>query len=147
MVFWGRFINCFFFFILVREMEELFVCFECGSENVEVIRERGREFIFCCNDCGYVWYVIFLKFRKVFFIVSKYERSFKSEVEFLEGEEIKVGDIVEMEDDEVRIIGIELEGDKRVNKVKVEEVKIFWGESLIYLKVIKVFIYFLKGII
>ncbi|BAD85502.1 hypothetical protein, conserved [Thermococcus kodakarensis KOD1] len=127
-------------------MEELFVCPECGSENVEVIRERGRELTLRCNDCGHVWHVTLPKFRKVPLIVSKHERSFKSEAELPEGEEIKVGDIVETEDDEVRITGIELEGDKRVNKAKVEEVKTLWGESLTYPKVIKVSIYLPKGI-
>lgn len=127
-------------------MEEMFVCPECGSENVEVIRERGRELTLRCNDCGNVWHVTLPKFRKVPLIVSKHERSFKSEAELPEGEEIKVGDIVETEDDEVRITGIELEGDKRVNKAKVEEVKTLWGESLTYPKVIKVSIYLPKGI-
>ncbi len=96
-------------------MEEPFVCPECGSENVEVIRERGgRELTLRCNDCGHVWHVTLPKFRKVPLIVSKHERSFKSEAELPEGEEIKVGgDIVETEDDEVRITGIELEGGTR----------------------------------
>ncbi|MDK2914428.1 MAG: hypothetical protein PWQ79_1343 [Thermococcaceae archaeon] len=127
-------------------MEEMFVCPECGSENVEVIRGRGRELTLRCNDCGHVWHVTLPKFRKVPLIVSKHERSFKSEAELPEGEEIKVGDIVETEDDEVRITGIELEGDKRVDKAKVEEVKTLWGESLTYPKVIKVSIYLPKGI-
>lgn len=129
-------------------MEELFVCPECGSENVEVIKERGgRDLTLRCNDCGNVWHVTLPKFRKVPLIVSKHERSFKSEAELPEGEEIKVGDIVETENDEVRITGIELDGgDKRVNKAKVEEIKTLWGESLTYPKVIKVSIYLPKGI-
>jgi uncharacterized Zn finger protein len=127
-------------------MEELFVCPECGSENVEVIRERGRELTLRCNDCGHVWHVTLPKLRKVPLIVSKHERSFKSEVELPEGEEIRVGDIVETEDDEVRITGIELEGDKRVDKANVEAVKTLWGESLTYPKIIKVSIYLPKGL-
>ncbi|WP_209475425.1 HVO_0476 family zinc finger protein [Thermococcus stetteri] len=127
-------------------MEELFICPECGSENVEVIKERGRELTLRCNDCGYVWHVTLPKFRKVPLIVSKHERSFKSEAELPEGEEIAVGDIVETENDEVRITGIELEGDRRVERARVEEVQTLWGESLTYPKVIKVSIYLPKGI-
>ncbi|ASJ03486.1 translation initiation factor 2 [Thermococcus profundus] len=127
-------------------MEELFVCPECGSENVEVIRERGRELTLRCNDCGNVWHITLPKFRKVPLIVSKHERSFKSEAELPEGEEIRIGDIVETEDDEVRITGIELEGDKRVERARVEEVKTLWGESLTYPKVVKVSIYLPKGV-
>jgi len=127
-------------------MEEYFICPECGSDDVEVIKERGRELTLKCNECGNVWHVTLPKLIKVPLIVSKHERSFKSEAELPEGEEIKVGDIVETEDDEVRITGIELEGGKRVNRAKVEEIKTLWGESLTYPKVIKVSIYLPKGL-
>ena len=127
-------------------MEEYFICPECGSDDVEVIKERGRELTLKCNECGNVWHITLPKLEKVPLIVSKHERSFKSETELPEGEEIRVGDIVETEDDEVRVTGIELEGGKRVNRAKVEEIKTLWGESLTYPKVIKVSIYLPKGI-
>jgi len=127
-------------------MEEYFICPECGSDDVEVIKERGRELTLRCNECGNVWHVTLPKLLKVPLIVSKHERSFKSEAELPEGEEIRVGDIVETEDDEVRITGIELEGGKRVNHAKIGEIKALWGESLTYPKVIKVSIYLPKGI-
>ncbi|WP_297510943.1 HVO_0476 family zinc finger protein [Thermococcus sp.] len=127
-------------------MEEIFVCPECGSENVEVIRERGRELTLRCNDCGNVWHVTLPKLIKVPLIVSKHEVSFKTFAELPEGEEIRVGDIVETEEDEVRVTGIELDENRRVNRAKVEEVKTLWGESLTYPKVIKVSIYLPKGI-
>ncbi len=127
-------------------MEELFICPECGSDDVEVIRERGRELTLRCNECSYIWHVTLPKLIKVPLIVSKHEVSFKGEAELPEGEEIKVGDIVETEKDEVKITGIELEGGKRVNRAKAEEIKALWGESLTYPKVIKVSIYLPKGI-
>ncbi|ACJ16443.1 hypothetical protein, conserved [Thermococcus onnurineus NA1] len=127
-------------------MEEYFICPECGSDDVEVIKERGRELTLRCNECGNVWIITLPKLVKVPLIVSKHERSFKTFTELPEGEEIKVGDIVETEDDEVRITGIELEGDKRVNKAKIGEIKTLWGESLTYPKVIKVSIYLPKGV-
>ncbi|HDZ35397.1 MAG TPA: translation initiation factor 2 [Thermococcus sp.] len=127
-------------------MEEYFICPECGSDDVEVIKERGRELTLRCGECGNVWHVTLPKLVKVPLIVSKHERSFKSEVELPEGEEIKVGDIVETENDEVRITGIELDENKRVNKAKVEEVRTLWGESLTYPKIIKVSIYLPKGV-
>ena len=127
-------------------MEEYFICPECGSDDVEVIKERGRELTLRCNECGNVWHVTLPKLVRVPLIVSKHERSFKSEAELPEGEEIRVGDIVETEEDEVRITGIELEGGKRVNRAKVGEIVTLWGESLTYPKVIKVSIYMPKGI-
>ncbi|NJE48541.1 HVO_0476 family zinc finger protein [Thermococcus sp. 9N3] len=127
-------------------MEEYFICPECGSDDVEVIKERGRELTLRCNECGNVWHVTLPKLVKVPLIVSKHERSFKSEAELPEGEEIRVGDIVETEEDEVRITGIELEGGKRVNRAKVGEIVTLWGESLTYPKVIKVSIYMPKGL-
>ncbi|NJE85819.1 translation initiation factor 2 [Thermococcus sp. CX2] len=127
-------------------MEEYFICPECGSDDVEVIKERGRELTLRCNECGNVWIITLPKLVKVPLIVSKHERSFKTFAELPEGEEIKVGDIVETEDDEVRITGIELEGDKRVNKAKIGEIKTLWGESLTYPKVIGVSIYLPKGV-
>ena len=127
-------------------MDEYFVCPECGSDDVEVIRERGRELTLRCNECGAVWHVTLPKLVKVPLIVSKHEVSFKGEAELPEGEEIRVGDIVETENDEVRITGIELEGDKRVNRAKVGEIKTLWGESLTYPKVIKVSVYMPKGL-
>ncbi|WP_457742316.1 HVO_0476 family zinc finger protein [Thermococcus sp.] len=127
-------------------MEEYFICPECGSDDVEVIKERGRELTLKCNECGHVWHVTLPKLIKVPLIVSKHEVSFKGEAELPEGEEIRVGDVVETENDEVRITGIELEGGKRVNRAKVGEIKTLWGESLTYPKVIKVSIYLPKGI-
>ncbi|WP_099210900.1 HVO_0476 family zinc finger protein [Thermococcus henrietii] len=127
-------------------MEEYFICPECGSDDVEVIKERGRELTLRCNECGNVWHVTLPKLVRVPLIVSKHERSFKSEAELPEGEEIRVGDIVETEEDEVRITGIELEGGKRVNRAKVGEIVTLWGESLTYPKVIKVSIYMPKGL-
>ncbi|NPA48279.1 MAG: translation initiation factor 2 [Thermococci archaeon] len=126
-------------------MEEL-ICPECGSDDVEVIKERGRELTLRCNECGNVWIITLPKPVRVPLIVSKHERSFKSEVELPEGEEISVGDVVETEDDEVRITGIELDGDRRVERARVGEIKTLWGESLTYPKVIKVSIYMPKGL-
>lgn len=127
-------------------MEEYFICPECGSDDVEVIKERGRELTLRCNECGNVWHVTLPKLIKVPLIVSKHERSFRTVVELPEGEEIRVGDIVETEDDEVRITGIELEGDRRVERAEIGEIKTLWGESLTYPKVIKVSIYLPKGL-
>ncbi|WP_010476915.1 HVO_0476 family zinc finger protein [Thermococcus zilligii] len=126
-------------------MEEISVCPECGSENVEVIRERGRELTLRCNECNNVWHVTLPRLVKVPLVVSKHEVSFKTFAELPEGEEISVGDIVETEEDEVRITGIELEENRRVNRARVGEVKTLWGESLTYPKVIKVSIYLPGG--
>ncbi|WP_087038105.1 HVO_0476 family zinc finger protein [Thermococcus litoralis] len=127
-------------------MEEYFVCPECGSEEVEVISERGREVKLRCSECGHVWQITLSKLIKIPIIVSKHERSFKRFAELPEDEEIKVGDIVEIEDDEVRITGIELEENKRVEKALIKDVKTLWGESLTYPKIIGVSIYLPKGI-
>ncbi|NJE01351.1 HVO_0476 family zinc finger protein [Thermococcus sp. JdF3] len=127
-------------------MEEYFICPECGSDDVEVIKERGRELTLRCNECGNVWHVTLPKLIKVPLIVSKHERSFRTSVELPEGEEIRVGDIVETEDDEVRITGIELEGDRRVERAEIGEIRTLWGESLTYPNVIKVSIYLPKGV-
>ncbi|WP_457750980.1 HVO_0476 family zinc finger protein [Thermococcus sp.] len=127
-------------------MEEYFVCPECGSDDVEVIKERGRELTLRCNECGNVWIITLPKLVKVPLIVSKHERSFKTFAELPEGEEIRVGDIVETEEDEVRITGIELEGDRRVEKAEIGKIKTLWGESLTYPKVIKVSIYVPGGV-
>ncbi|WP_148883583.1 HVO_0476 family zinc finger protein [Thermococcus aciditolerans] len=127
-------------------MEEYFICPECGSDDVEVIKERGRELTLRCNECGNVWIITLPKLIKVPLIVSKHERSFRTSVELPEGEEIRVGDIVETEDDEVRITGIELEGDRRVERAEIGEIRTLWGESLTYPKVIKVSIYLPKGV-
>ena len=127
-------------------MEEYFICPECGSDDVEVIKERGRELTLRCNECGNVWHVTLPKLIKVPLIVSKHERSFRTFAELPEGEEIRVGDIVETEDDEVRITGIELDENKRVERAEIGEIRTLWGESLTYPKVIKVSIYLPKGV-
>ncbi len=126
-------------------MEEL-VCPECGSDDVEVVKERGRELTLRCNDCGSVWIITLPKLVKVPLIISKHERSFKSEAELPEGEEVRIGDIVDTEEDEVRITGIELEGNRRTNRANVGEIRTLWGESLSYPKVVKVSIYLPKGV-
>ncbi len=127
-------------------MEEYFICPECGSEDVEVIKERGRELTLRCKECRNVWHVTLPKLVKVPLIISKHEMSFKGEAELPEGEEISIGDIVEIEGDEVRITSIELEGDKRVERGKIGEIKTLWGESLTYPRVIGVSIYLPKGV-
>ncbi|OYT32861.1 translation initiation factor 2, partial [Archaeoglobales archaeon ex4484_92] len=95
-------------------MEEYFVCPECKSEDVEIIKERGRDLTLRCAECGHVWQITLSKMIQVPIIVSKHERSFKKTVKLPVDEEIRVGDIVELEDDEVRISSIELEDNKRV---------------------------------
>ncbi|WP_461866143.1 HVO_0476 family zinc finger protein [Thermococcus sp.] len=127
-------------------MEEYFICPECGSEDVEVIKERGRELTLRCKECRNVWHVTLPKLVKVPLIISKHEMSFKGEAELPEGEEISIGDIVEIEGDEVRITSIELEGDKRVERGKIGKIKTLWGESLTYPRVIGVSIYLPKGV-
>ncbi|AEC51692.1 hypothetical protein PNA2_0776 [Pyrococcus sp. NA2] len=127
-------------------MEEYYVCPQCGSEDVEILKERGREVTLRCNECGYVWIITLPKLRKIPVIVSKHERSFREYVELPEGETIKVGDVVELENDEVRILSIELPGGKRVKRAKVEEIQTLWGESLRYPKVFGVSIYLPGGI-
>lgn len=130
----------------VKEMEEYFVCPECESEDVEIIKERGRDLTLRCAECGHVWQITLSKMIQVPIIVSKHERSFKKTVKLPVDEEIRVGDIVELEDDEVRISSIELEDNKRVEKAEIKDVKVLWGESLMYPKVIGVSIYLPKGI-
>jgi uncharacterized Zn finger protein len=122
------------------------ICPECESDNIKVIKERGRELTLKCRDCGYVWQVTLGKTVKIPIIVSKHERSFKQEAELPIDEEIAVGDIVELENDEVKITSIELEGNRRVRKAKIGEVKTLWGESLSYPKIIGVSIYLKGGI-
>jgi len=127
-------------------MEEYFTCPECGSEDVEVIKERGRELTLRCNECGNVWIITLPRPVRVPVVVSRHERSFKTFTELPEGEEIRVGDIIETEDDEVKITGIELEGDRRVDKAPVGDIKTLWGESVSLPKVIKVSIYVRGGV-
>ncbi|ASJ11075.1 translation initiation factor 2 [Thermococcus sp. P6] len=127
-------------------MEEYFVCPECGSDNAEIIRERGRELTLRCTECGNVWIITLPKILKVPLIVSRHERSFKTFVELPEGEEIKVGDVVETEEEEVRITGIELDGNRWVERAKTGEVMTLWGESITYPKVVKVSIYLPGGL-
>ncbi|AIF69322.1 hypothetical protein PAP_04555 [Palaeococcus pacificus DY20341] len=127
-------------------MEEYFLCPECGSEEVEVIKERGREVTLRCLDCGYVWQITLPKAVKVPLIVSEHEKSFKTYAELPLGEEIRVGDIVEVEEGEVRITGIELEGQKRVERAKIDEVKTLWGENLSFPAVFGVSIYLKNGV-
>ncbi len=126
-------------------MEEWFVCPECGSDDVEVIKERGRELTLRCNECGNIWHVTLPKLVKVSLVVSKHERSFKTFAELPEGEEIAIGDVVETGDDEVRVTGIELEGEKRVERGRIGEIKTLWGESLTFPKVIGVTVYLSHG--
>ncbi|MFA4663432.1 HVO_0476 family zinc finger protein [Pyrococcus kukulkanii] len=127
-------------------MEEYFICPECGSEDVEVIKERGREITLKCNECGHVWIITLPKLKKVPVIVSKHERSFREFAELPEDETVKVGDVIELENDEVRVLSIELPGGKRVRRAKVQEIQTIWGESLTYPKVFGVSIYLPGGI-
>lgn len=127
-------------------MEEYYVCPECGSEDVEVIKERGREVTLRCNECGYVWMITLPKLREIPVIVSKHERSFREKAVLPEDEVIKVGDVIEIENDQVKVLSIELPGGKRVRKAKVAEIQTIWGESLTYPKVFGVSIYLPGGI-
>ncbi|AEH25377.1 HVO_0476 family zinc finger protein [Pyrococcus yayanosii] len=127
-------------------MGDYFTCPECGGEDVEVLRERGREVTLRCNECGHVWVMTLPKLLKVPVIVSKHERSFRKYAELPEDEVVKVGDVVELKDDEVRITGIELPEGKRVRKAKASEIGALWGESLRYPKVFGVSIYLPGGI-
>lgn len=121
-------------------------CPECGSDNVEIIKERGRQVTLRCIDCGNVWQVTLPKTVKVPLIVSEHERSYRSAAELPEGEEIRVGDMVEIEEGDIRITGIELEGMRRVDRARIEDVKTLWGENISFPAVFGVSIYLKDGV-
>ncbi|WP_456398792.1 HVO_0476 family zinc finger protein [Palaeococcus sp. (in: euryarchaeotes)] len=121
-------------------------CPECGSNNVEVIKERGRQITLRCLDCGNVWQITLPKTVKVPLIVSEHEKSYKTVAELPEGEEIRVGDIVEIEEGDIRITGIELEGMRRVEKAVIGDIKTLWGENISFPAVFGVSIYLKDGV-
>lgn len=131
---------------MVMKMEEYFVCPECGSEDVEVIKERGRELTLRCNECHNVWMITLPKLRGVPVIVSEHERSFRVTGYLPEGDEVRVGDVIETEKGDVRITGIELDGQKRVERAKTDDVKTLWGENLDFPAVFGVSIYLNDGV-
>ena len=82
-----------------------------------------------CLECGHIWEIersVRLKDVKV--IISRYGSSEKKVIQIPTEEVLKVGDVINVEGEELEITGIE--GVKRTHSSKVEDVETLWTKSL-----------------
>jgi len=82
-----------------------------------------------CSECGHIWEIErSVKLKDVKVIVSRYGSSEKKVIQIPTDEVLKVGDVINVEGEDLEITGIE--GDRRTQSSKAEDVETIWTKSL-----------------
>ncbi|MEN4006504.1 MAG: HVO_0476 family zinc finger protein [Methanobacteriaceae archaeon] len=109
-------------------------CPVCESESFEVLKSKGKrlkEFLLECNECGNVYReIISRKPVDIRIIISEFESSKKDYVKLYHGEELQVGDILDIDGKEVAITSIENKRSGRIYKSPVSDIETIWASSL-----------------
>jgi len=82
-----------------------------------------------CLECGHIWEMErTVKLKDVKVIISRYGKSEKKVIQIPIGEVIKVGDMINVEGEDLEITSIE--GAQRTLSSKVEDIETIWTKSL-----------------
>jgi len=82
-----------------------------------------------CLNCGYIWEMEkTVKLKDIKVIISRYGKSEKKVIQIPTEEVLKVGDVISVEGEDLEITGIE--GTKRTESSKVEDIGTIWTKSL-----------------
>jgi len=119
---------------------------ECMHEEYTVLKERGRQVTAKCLECGEIFTFIREKSIRVPIVINRRERSEKSSVIIPRDAMVRVGDIFDVDEEQIEVHSIEV-GNKRVDAQMAEEINTLWGVSLIHPKVIGVSVHMPRGTI
>ncbi|GBF36033.1 hypothetical protein MHHB_P0258 [Methanofervidicoccus abyssi] len=118
------------------ESEEIlsFQCPLCGdiTPHRVIKRQESKRHIKLkvkCLDCGYIWEMErTIKLKDVKVIISRYGKSEKKVIQMPIEEVLKVGDVINIEGEDLEITSIE--GKRRIHSLKVGDIGTIWTKSL-----------------
>jgi uncharacterized Zn finger protein len=110
-------------------------CPLCDSESNEMIKSKGkttREILLKCNECGNTFRetVSIPKMVECRIIISKFEDSQKKNLKIHPDEVLRVGDVLLVEDEEVKVTSLENNRGGRVQRSEVSVLETIWASSL-----------------
>ncbi|MGZ4857281.1 MAG: HVO_0476 family zinc finger protein [Methanobacteriaceae archaeon] len=110
-------------------------CPLCDSESNEIIKSKGkttREILLKCNECGNTFRetVTIPKMVECRIIISKFEDSQKKNLKLYPDEVLGVGDVLLVEDEEVKVTSLENNRGGRVLRSEVSLLETIWASSL-----------------
>jgi uncharacterized Zn finger protein len=110
-------------------------CPLCDSESNEIIKSKGkttREILLKCNECGNTFRetVNIPKMVECRIIISKFEDSQKKNLKLYPDELLRVGDIMLVDDEEVKVTSLENNRGGRVQRSEVSLLETIWASSL-----------------
>jgi uncharacterized Zn finger protein len=110
-------------------------CPICNSESHEIIKTKGKntkEVLLKCNECGNTFRetIKIPKITECRIIISKFSESGKKLVKLYPDEILQVGEVLEVDEEEVEITSLENKRGGRVSKSPVSELETIWATSL-----------------
>ncbi|MCQ6254345.1 HVO_0476 family zinc finger protein [Methanocaldococcus sp.] len=109
------------------------VCENCGCEEMEVLKkkiyDKSAYYLVKCPNCGTVKEVIDkVKLNQIKLIISRYDISESKVINIPEDETYKVGDIINIDGEDIEITKIETP--EPVKSALGRDIKYIWGKSL-----------------
>jgi uncharacterized Zn finger protein len=109
-------------------------CPVCDSESLEIIKTKGKntkEVLLKCTECGNTFKetINIPKMVDRRIIISKFEESEKKQVKLYPDEILEVGEVLEVDGEEVEITSLENIRGGRVSKSTVLELETIWASS------------------
>ncbi|NPA61982.1 MAG: hypothetical protein GXN95_00315 [Methanococci archaeon] len=109
------------------------VCENCGCEEQEILKKKIHEksayYLIKCPNCGRVREIVDkVKLSQVKLITSRYDLSESKIINIPEDEEYKVGDVINVDGEEIEITKIETP--RSVKESIGKDIKVIWGKSL-----------------
>lgn len=110
-------------------------CPICNSESHEIIKTKGKntkEVLLKCNECGNTFRetIKIPKITECRIIISKFSESEKKVVKLYPDEILQVGEVLEVDEEEVEITSLENKRGGRVSESQVLELETIWATSL-----------------
>ena len=110
-------------------------CPLCGSESNEIIKSKGnttREILLKCKECGNTFRetVIIPKMVECRVIISKFEDSQKKNLKLYPDEVVRVGDVLLIDDEEIKVTSLENKRGGRVQGSEISLLETIWASSL-----------------
>jgi uncharacterized Zn finger protein len=110
-------------------------CPLCDSESNEIIKSKGkttREILLKCNECGNTFRetVHIPKMVECRIIISKFEDSQKKNLKLYTDEVLRVGDVLLVDNEEVKVTSLENNRGGRIQRSEVSLLETIWASSL-----------------
>jgi uncharacterized Zn finger protein len=110
---------------------------QCRHEEYTVLKTRGRSVTAQCSECGEIFTFTTDKDIPVPVVISRYDKSFKSNIRLPRDQELVEGELLDLDGEEIEVHSLEV-GDKRLKKAMVGDITTIWALSVSFPNVVGV---------